>query len=282
MNAVKRKGILLILILVFLMIHSGLILADRNKAIEYCLKGEMLLATSEFEEAIGQFNNAISADSRFEIAYIDRGQTYYLIGEYAKANNDFDQALTINPSSYQALNNRGLVNIELGRDDLAVKDFTKSLTIEETVEAYINRALCNMALGNYSNVVNDCSRAIEISSSKAQFIAMRGAAYYLLGKTDKATSDFDMAYRLEPNSFWSYYFRGLAYIENGEYCRAIEPYSKVLEMEPDYESFYERAQAYEGCGDNARALADYRACFELAPQSCAIAAKASAKIRELD
>lgn len=63
-----------------------------------------------------------------------------------------------------------------------------------------------------------------------------------------------------------YYNRGIAYSEKGEVERAIEDYTKAIELNPKFaEAYYQRGIAYRIKGDYKLAIADYTKAIDLKP-----------------
>ena len=57
----------------------------------------------------------------------------------------------------------------------------------------------------------------------------RGITYRLKGEIDRAIEDYSKAIELDPSLDYAYYNRGIAYYERQKYDRAIEDYSKDSE-----------------------------------------------------
>ncbi len=62
----------------------------------------------------------------------------------------------------------------------------------------------------------------------------RGRAYAGLNQHRKAIEDYSKAIQLDPKSAIIYNNRGAAYYELGEYHKAIEDYDKALELDPEH------------------------------------------------
>ena len=57
-------------------------------------------------------------------------------------------------------------------------------------------------------------------------IARRGATYYQIGDYDRAIEDYSKAIELNANYVDAYLNRGITYNDKGDYDRAIEDYTK--------------------------------------------------------
>jgi tetratricopeptide (TPR) repeat protein len=65
----------------------------------------------------------------------------------------------------------------------ALNDFNKAISINPKFEqAIMNRALCQMALGNWSLAIPDCDRAIKLNPNQAVAYFVRGCAKSNTGK----------------------------------------------------------------------------------------------------
>ena len=54
-----------------------------------------------------------------------------------------------------------------------------------------------------------------------------------------------------------YYNRGLAYSRNGELDKAIQNYTKAMELKPDYaDAYYNRSKAWLHLGEREKAKSD--------------------------
>ena len=111
------------------------------------------------------------------------------------------------------------------------------------------------------------SISLEVDSNlKSAAYNNRGLAYDSKGDYDRALEDFSKAIELEPDYADSYNNCGVIYSRKGDYDRALEDFSKAIELEPDYANAYNnRGATYEKNGDYDRALEDCSKAIELKP-----------------
>jgi len=99
----------------------------------------------------------------------------------------------------------------------------------------------------------------------------RGVAYLDKGDYGRAIADLSKAIELKPDYADAYHDRGVAYRRKGDYDLAIADYSKAIELRPDYAFYYHaRGDAYRGRGDYDRANADLSRAIELEPSRRAV------------
>ncbi|MDP8238968.1 MAG: tetratricopeptide repeat protein [Candidatus Hatepunaea meridiana] len=74
----------------------------------------------------------------------------------------------------------------------------------------------------------------------------------------------------DPNDAEGYFYRGLAFHQNGDYDRAIADYSRALQIDPNFAKAYiDRGLAYYNRGDYDRAIADFNQAVRINPSHAA-------------
>jgi len=92
----------------------------------------------------------------------------------------------------------------------------------------------------------------------------RGFAYAELGDYRRAIGDYDQALQIDLYVAEVNYNRGLAYYYLGEYHRAIEDYDRALRLKSGYtKAYYNRGNAYLDLGEYHRAIEDYDRALRL-------------------
>lgn len=86
------------------------------------------------------------------------------------------------------------------------------------------------------------------------------------GQIDRAIEYYSRAIELEPDKVDGYNNRGVAYQLKGNYNRAIKNYNKAIELDPDFaEAYHNRGDAYGKKGDYDRAIEDQNRALRLKP-----------------
>ena len=94
----------------------------------------------------------------------------------------------------------------------------------------------------------------------------RAFAYQEKGDYDKAIQHYSKALELNPQMAEAYNNRGIAYSDKGDYPHAIEDFNKAIELKPDYaEAYNNRGTAYREKGNLGRAIEDYNTAIQLQP-----------------
>ena len=117
-----------------------------------------------------------------------------------------------------------------------------------------------------SKKVTALKDAVIIDYTKtAEYWFNLGYYYAEAGLYDKAIEAFTKVIALDPNYAKAYASRGLAY-HNKEYDRAIEDYNKAIQLDPNYAYAYVgRGLAYSKKDQYDRAIEDYNKAIQLDP-----------------
>ncbi len=112
----------------------------------------------------------------------------------------------------------------------------------------------------------------------------RGVAYVRNRDYDRAIADYDAALQIAPNYAPTYNFRGIAYRLKGDQDRAIADHDAAIRRDPRNAQFFNnRGVAYRWKSDYDRAIADYSQAIQLNPNyALAYANRAFAYRMKLD
>ncbi len=95
----------------------------------------------------------------------------------------------------------------------------------------------------------------------------RGIAYVDIGQWDKAIVDYTRAIEIDPKYTDAYFNRGVAFGDLEQWDKAIVDYSKAIEIDPKYKSAFDtRGVAYANLGRWDKAIADYSKALEIDPK----------------
>jgi protein O-mannosyl-transferase len=129
---------------------------------------------------------------------------------------------------------------------------------------YNGRCVAYSNLDNYSQAIDDCSRAIEIKPDYFEAYTSRGIAYFSLGNYKQAIEDYDRAIEIKPGYLEAYINRGIAYSGLGNYKQAIEDYGRAIDLRPDFaEAYNNRSAIYLMLGNKELGCRDAQKACEL-------------------
>lgn len=231
---------------------------------------------AKLDQAIGNYDHAITFRPDYAAAYNNRGNIYYAQGKLDTAIADYDQAIELDPSLAFPHNNRGIAHHDQGKLDAAMVDYDQALLLQpDYAEAYYNRGIVHYAQGQLDAAIADYDQAITLQPSLAFAYNNRGFARADQGKLDEAIADYSQAIQLDPTYALPYINRGVArYIQGqldgeiADYGPAIADYDKGIALDPNYALAYlYRSDALAAQGKLAEASADYRRYLQLHPDA---------------
>jgi tetratricopeptide (TPR) repeat protein len=176
----------------------------------------------------------------------EKGKQYLKTGNYEQAVRTLSEALN---SVEQDGRNAHVVRMAraqayFGRGDLkdAYKDLDAILGSDgvdgEMLASGLQlRGVLNLRQGRESRALRDFTAAIktahENDSLRSVCFANRGIAYINVGNFDRAVSDLNKAIELDPTSSFAYAGRGLAYLRQDNIDSARRDGEKALSLHPD-------------------------------------------------
>ena len=102
--------------------------------------------------------------------------------------------------------------------------------------------------------IYELDAAIQRNPEDAKSYSTRGDAYLQKGEYDRAIADYNAAIKLAPKNSELYVDRGCAYLNKEDYDRAITDYDKAIQLNPEeVEAYIGKSHAYLGKGDDDRA-----------------------------
>ena len=241
----------------------------RELHIPYYNSGLCHSKLGDSDQAIFNYESAIKADSTYGLAYNGLGIEYQNLGNDLKAIEILSQAIASIPEDdlHYPYNNRALSYRNIGEYEKAIQDFESAIEANpDFFKAYDNLAdLYNTYLYDDDNALKVYNNLIAQDPSNIQTRNARGKLYNDLGEYEKALQDFSFVLDLYPNFSSSYYNRAITYEAIGEYNRAILDLRRYLELEPDDASvFNRRGNIYlDRLKDYQAAINDYTKSIEL-------------------
>lgn len=111
--------------------------------------------------------------------------------------------------------------------------------------AYLVRAQVHLELEDSIAALEDLNKAIKINPTSENYYEQRGDLLFYLKDYEASDKDYQQIIALNPGSFMGYMGLGRNLKEQGEYAKAIELFSYVIKIHPNYSSAYSfRAEAY--------------------------------------
>jgi tetratricopeptide (TPR) repeat protein/S1-C subfamily serine protease len=170
---------------------------EQNDLILLNQKALLLYDKKQYKGAIAIYDAMIGNQPELYI-YINRGNAKSALGQKQEAIADYDLAISINPNYVDCYVNRGTVKFQLKQKQAAIADFDRAIEIDPNdAEIFTKRARVKYDLGQKQAAIADCDRAISINPNYAEGYAVRGAIkIVLLGNKAGGITDWKRAAEL--------------------------------------------------------------------------------------
>ena len=189
----------------------------------------------DLDEEQGRLDLAIVLDRERPDPYLKRGRFYCDRGKWDKALADFTRAVQLDPDDTEALQQRGRAWVGKGDWEQALRDYTAALQVD------LDQAVLAMSNG------------LDLASR---------------GQIEPATTAGDRARHFQERLIGTYFLRGDAHLQRGDFAEAVADFTQVLRIAPANATAYtRRGEAHRLRGDLERAVADVGEALRLAPES---------------
>lgn len=163
-------------------------------------RGELMADDGREEEAIIDFQSAISLDPNCSLAIHNRAVTLAQQNQLAAALRDFNRVIDLNPGLAVAYRNRAELLAALGRMNEAVADYNRAMdSMPGDAELYAARSYAWQRAGDYARARSDLDRAIEIAPEFPNAFTQRGNLAAEQGDFEQALADFQRALEIDAN-----------------------------------------------------------------------------------
>jgi lipoprotein NlpI len=150
-----------------------------------------------FNDALADFNKALTMNPSYVNAYYNRGKTLDAMGERDAAIADYNKVLDLNPRNYFACNNLGVLFGKAGSFRIAMEYFNRAITINpQYADSYFNRGLTFLIAGSDEEALEDFNRTIALKSDFSPAYFKRAALYFKTGRQELALNDLRKACNL--------------------------------------------------------------------------------------
>jgi tetratricopeptide (TPR) repeat protein len=175
-------------------------------------------------------------------AYNRRGERFAELGSEQEAMKDFQAAISYDANHWRAFHNRGVSHATLGKTNEALNDFSRALQINRGyANTWFNRAEILSDRGDYGRALTEYSEAIRLSPKEASFYTGRGRAHARLGRAREAIEDLNAAIRLDPQNAKAHVSRGEIYLASRDWARAATDYREAIQLDDKLGPAYQGA-----------------------------------------
>lgn len=132
----------------------------------------------------------------------------------------------------------------------------------QRAENQFQLATKSMQPGHYQEAITGLTRSINIYPLAKAYVE-RGFAHRYLNQQDLAAADLKTATDLDPNSARAFSGLGSIYRDRGDSRRALEEYTRSIQISSNVDALFERGEVYETLGEHQKAIDDFSSAIEI-------------------
>lgn len=275
--------------------YRQLIKLDQGGVMGYMGIGRNRNAQNKWDEAIEQFNYVANMYNDYSSVYSFRAEAYIGKEKWAEATDDIIKALSLNGDNKAFALMQDLKEPAFGMLKAKMKiqgtknpnnaywpycigvmhehneEFEKAIPFYEEAQRKdaddmnLRRiAQCYYEMGDYDNALRNINQAIELDSTKVQYIPFKANVLYEMGNAKDAIAEWDKHQELYPDYGFGYYRRGWFKSLSGDDDGAIEDFTMSVTLDPEYSySYVSRGDVYSRLGKTELAKADFLKVIEI-------------------
>jgi tetratricopeptide (TPR) repeat protein len=249
--------------------------------------------TRDYDGAVDGFSRALEQlpvnDSELPLGEDEvhkwRGVARVFKSDFDGALDDFDRMIQLKPNSAEGYSYRGSANLSKGDVNQAIRDFSHAIQLEtnqlQLAKYYLDRGLAHLSEKDYEQAINDFGQSIDQEPNFEDAYAILGFAYFAVDDYERAIENFNKAFevRLDHDNKTVllefevpldsvYYNRGLAYLNNHCYKKAIEDFDQAIRLDSkNADLYYSVGLAYFAQGNYDYAIRNYSRAIYYGPSN---------------
>ena len=233
----------------------------------YVTISDIYLSMGNLKSSAESLDRAVLLDSKNKEAFLKLAELSIVIRDYEKALKYIDRAFQIDELESRGYFLRGVVKLETGDTIKGIRNFQKAIDVDQDFfDAHLQLGLLYLEKEN-KLALDYLNNALNIDPLNPEVNYYIGMYYQSTGEYEKAIQQYSLILDLNPGYFYATYNIGyvnLVYLK--DYESAIDYFNQTIELEPNYtDAYFNRGFSYELKDDLVNARLDYKKSLELDP-----------------
>lgn len=207
------------------------LMLDKNLPSAHVCLGNIYEGTGHYEDAVAQFESAVTTEPTSDDAYRSLADTYSRLGKLADAEKTYRRAIELRPHYWAGYSWLGAFYYSQARYAEAASMFSQVIALApDGIRGYSNLGATYNAQGRYADAIGMLQRSIAIRPT-ADAYSNLGNAYFYLQRYGEAASAYGESVKLSQNeySLWWNLADGL-YWAPGKRAQAADAYRQAIAL----------------------------------------------------
>lgn len=193
--------------------------------------------TGDFETGFKYVNDALRIDVKFRDAYVLKGSMYKTRGNTKLALSSYQTAIQLDPEFFMGHLNIGWLLSEMEDHNLALEYYRNAVELDpKSVNAYYGIAKSYQDLNQFDEAQQYYRELLKVDPEFYYAYFNQGVIkQYFQQQLDSAIFYYNKSTSVEPEFVKGWHQLGEVYLEQGRNPDAARVFSRVLELNPDYE-----------------------------------------------
>lgn len=255
----------------------------------YVTLGIIYNGTGRYEQAVEEFNQALSLDTTNRAAFEGLAKALVSSNMLDTAEAVYKKMISLRPNEWAAYAKLGFFYAYHGRYEDALEQAEQAVALEpDGYRAWNNIGGLFFALGEYYQSQEMWERSVEIDPNYGA-LSNLGAVYFMNGNFTKAAQKYGQALERNDYDYRIWFNFASALISTGENYRAREAYTKGIELAEiqrqinphDPWLLAQLADAYASVGDSNKAVSLIDEALEFDPENVDIMVTAGSVLEQI-
>lgn len=237
------------------------------EALSYYNSGLDFFQINQLDSAKHYFSLALAEEDSFPKALINRAAVNIQLAEHREAIEDLNRYTTLVDTATNAYFFKARSYDYLGETDSALVAYAQAISRKAFLEdSHLRRAEILRQGGNYSEAVEDFSKALLENSQNAKALHDRASCKKLLGQTEAAAEDYRLAIKVDPKMTSAYINLGSVYRNMDMNAEALAEFNQALRLDDDnILALNNRGNTHFALGNYLEAERDFRKVIQFDP-----------------
>lgn len=222
------------------------------------------LHKGEPAQAKAALEGALKVNKKSYMTYVKLGELYYLVKKYDLAFEKINEGLKINKYYSDGYFWKGMIYRERKDNDKAISNFMTAVEQDpENFKAYMQMGILSIET-NKKDALDHFNAAIRIRPNSTEGYYARAYYYQTNKELDKAIQDYTKVVEIDSTYVNAHYNLGIIRYELRVVDLASLDFSRVIKLNPKYaEAYYMRGLCEEAKNKNQEAIADFEFALSL-------------------